>query len=128
MANFPEIEPSTRSYDLGEFSGSVSSSFAGGGVRFSHGEDSYGQEMTLAFLDISESDAALIRDHYRIQGSSHLSFILFSITWRAHSDPEAIAPPGARWVYVGAPREIHRKGKLYGMEVVLRYVGADPTS
>lgn len=128
MANFPEIEPSSRRYDLGAFSTSVSTSFAAGGVRFLHGDESFGHDMILSFLDVDRPTAALIRDHYRLQCGSHVSFILFSITWQGNSDPEGIVPLGGRWKYVESPREIHKKGKLYGIEVTLRYVGSEATA
>jgi hypothetical protein len=128
MANFPELEPSTRSYNFGKFPTSTAASFAAGGVRFLHGDDSFGHEMTLEFLDISEDDAALIREHYRDYDGGHRSFILFSITWRGHPDVNVLVPFQARWKYVGPPQEDHLQGKLYNVTVSLQYVGASITS
>lgn len=124
MANFPEIEPSTRRYSLGKFPTSKAVSFAAGGVRFLHGEESFGHEMILGFLDISEADTVALREHYREYNGGHRSFILYSITWRGHPDVDIIVPFNGRWKYSGKIKEIHKDGKLYGLEVLLVYVGA----
>ena len=128
MAPFPQLEPTERSFNLGGYSTSFASSFAAGDVRFSHGEDAYGHELTLSFLDISATDAALIRDHHRLQDGSHRSFPIWSATWRGHPTADLLVPFDARWKYAAPPREIHRRGKLYGMTVTVRYVGPLATS
>lgn len=128
MANFPALEPTERSYNLGIYPTSSAASFAAGDVRFSHGTDAYGHDLTLTFLDISATDAALIRDHHRGQEGSHRSFTIWSATWRGHPTVDVLVPLDARWKYAAPPREIHRKGKLYGMAVTVRYVGPLATS
>ena len=128
MAIFPEIEPSTRSYDLGDFTMSRVAGFGGGEVRFFHGgDDPIGHDATLTFELISGAELEEIREHYRGQDGGHVSFTLPAITWQGHPDG-GILPEASRWKYTSPPEETHRSGDLYDVTVAIRYVGIEPPS
>jgi hypothetical protein len=128
VAIFPALEPSTRTYDLGDFSMSRAAGFGGGEVRFMHaGADPIGHDASLGYELISGAELTLIRDHYRGQDGSHLSFQLPAIIWQGHP-VGGILPTFGRWRYAGPPDETHRSGDLYDVTVSLRYVGTEPPS
>ena len=124
MAIFPELEPYDRSYDFGDFAMSEANTFAGGSTRFTHSDEALGHGLTLEYLEISEADMTLIRDHYRGQEGGTLSFALPAIIWQGHPDVETLVPNGGRWKYAGLLEEQHLQGKLYNLTVPLQYVSA----
>ena len=124
MALFPALEPSTRSYVMGDFSMSRAAGFGGGDVRFLHSEAELGHDLALTFLDRSDDDLASIREHYRGQDGGHVSFQLPAIIWQGHSTDSDVVPITGRWVYAGPPEEIHGNGGIHDVTVALRYVGA----
>lgn len=125
-APFPELEPSKRSYDFGEFAMSATQGYGGGGVRFLHGGDEpLGHNVALDYDDISAEELALIRAHYRGQASAHVSFLLPDIIWRGHP-VGGILPVDGRWKYAGSLEEGHKKGNSYNVRVPLKYVGPEP--
>ena len=128
MASFPPLEPTTRSYDLGDFSMSRAAGFGGGEVRFLHGgDDPLGHDAELGYELISGAELAEIRNHYRGQDGGHVSFTLPAIIWQGHP-AGGILPEEGRWRYAGPPDETHRNGDLYDVTVALRYVGPEPPS
>ena len=128
MPMFPAIEPDRREYDLGDFAMSTSSSFTGGSVRFNHGYEAIGHDLTFSFLFRTDAELRAIRNHHRSQNGSHVSFFLPPIVWQALSTSSDIVPIAGRWKYAGPPREVHRNGKLHGLEVTLQYVGVASTA
>jgi hypothetical protein len=128
VATVPALEPTTRSYDLGDFSMSRAAGFGGGEVRFLHGgDDPLGHDASLGYEAISGAELELIREHYRGQDGSHVSFTLPAIIWQGHP-VGGIVPDGGRWRYAAPPEETHRSGDLYDVTVALRYVGTEPPS
>ena len=123
MATFPAIEPDERSFDMGKFPMSASGSVGGDQVRFNHVEEATGHDLSLTFLDRSDLALEDIREHYRGQGSEHVSFQLPSIIWQGHSTSSDIVPIEGRWVYAGPPAETHKSGGIHDVDVRLRYVG-----
>lgn len=127
MADFPEIEPTGRSYDFGSYAMSETSVYGGGAMRFSHSSVAVGFNLTLTFTDLGEDDLDLIRDHYRDQQGGYLSFLLPAIIWQGHADVEFLVPATDRWIYAGPPEEGDaRPGGFYDVTVPLRHVGAEP--
>lgn len=124
MATFPSLEPDNRSFDLGGYSLSTTSSISGTTVRFVHGDEITGHDLTLAFLDRSDDDLAAIREHYRGQDGGHVSFQLPAIIWQGHSTDSDVVPITGRWIYAGPPEETHKDGGIHDVAVALRYVGA----
>lgn len=126
MADFPELEPTGRSYDFGTYAMSEAAAFGGGSMRFSHSSTAVGFNLTLTFTDLGEDDLDLIRDHYTDRQGGYLSFLLPAIIWQGHSDPEFLAPATDRWIYASAPDEGEaRSGGFQDVTVTLRHVGAE---
>lgn len=119
MATFPELEPATRSYDLGAFPLTEQPSRSAGTVRFQHGETAVGFGLRLEYVELSDAEAAQIRSHYQGQGGSHRSFQLPAIIWRGHTFSGNVFPPSTRWRYADPPEEEHLSGGLVGVAVSL---------
>jgi hypothetical protein len=98
MANFPALDPAVRNYESGVFPVTIESGFNGGNVRFTHGSVKHGIELSLGYSALTEDNAALIRDHYRLQNGGHQSFLLPAIVYPVS---------GFRWKYESEPEEIH---------------------
>lgn len=128
MATFPAIEPTTRSYDFGDYAMSEANAFAGGSMRFLHADEPLGNGLTLDYQEISQADMDTIRTHYRTQEGGYLSFELPAIVWLGHPTNTTIAPATARWKYAAPLEEEHLQGKLYNVSIPLQYVGPLATS
>jgi hypothetical protein len=124
MEVFPAIEPSDRSFDMGDFPTTTAASFNGDEVRFNHGAEAVDHDLTITFLRRSDSVLEQIREHYRGQSGGHVSFQLPPIIWQGHSTDSDIVPIIGRWKYAGAPEERHRKGGRHDIVVRLQYVGS----
>ena len=125
-APFPNLEPSRRSYDFGEFPTSTAQGYGGGGVTFLHGgDDPINHEAVLDYDNRTAAELALIRSHYRGQSGEHVSFVLPDIIWRGHP-VEGILPTDGRWKYATELQEGHGKTGRDSVRVVLQYVGPEP--
>lgn len=107
MATFPELEPSTRSYDFGAFPLTEESSFSAGVVRFKHGDTPQNYQLTLGYSALTDAQASLIRTHFQSQGGGYRSFQLPPIIWRGHTFTGNVVPTNTRWRYTEAPEEEH---------------------
>jgi hypothetical protein len=125
MATFPELEPATRSFDFGLFPLSEEPSTSAGTVRFRHSTTPQNYRLTLGYVDLTDSGASLIRQHFQDQGGGYRSFLLPSIIWLGHSAATNIVPTGTLWRYIEAPTEEHRSGGYVNVTVAL---GSDGSS
>jgi hypothetical protein len=123
VAAFPAIEPDGRSYDFGEFAMSEANGVGGGAQRFSHANTPLGHQLTLEYVERSEAEITLIRNHYRACQGSYLAFRLPGIIWRGHSTVATLVPVSGRWKYAGEPEEEHLRARIYNVSVPLQYVG-----
>lgn len=128
MATFPAVGPSARTYTFGAFPVTEERGLGGGSVRFLHGRESYEHDMTLEFEAISESNAKLIRDHYRGQQGGSDAFQLSAEVWGGHTSLEDIAPGYVWWRYAAPIEETHRTDGRYDISIELQttsiFVGA----
>jgi hypothetical protein len=124
MAQFPELEPATRSYDFGLFPLTEEPSISAGIVRFRHGTTATNHQLTLSYEYLTDAEATLIRSHFHEQGGGYRSFLLPPIIWRGHSFTGNVVPPNTRWRYIEAPEEEHLKGGYVNVTVTL---GSDGT-
>lgn len=121
MASFPSIEPFSRSYDFGSFAGREEPAWAAGVVRYRHGANSaLGQQLSLTYIHLNDSDVQLIRNHYMLQQGGVIPFSLPAIIWSGHTSD--VFPAGIRWRYDGSPQEVQRSGGLVDVTVQLRSV------
>lgn len=107
MAKFPSLAPATRAYSFAEYPILVKESLNGTGVRFLSGDTPSGMVLSLVFTALTQADAKLIRDHYRRQGGTHVSFELPAAVWSGISDVGTLVGLSTLWRYVGPPTEEH---------------------
>jgi hypothetical protein len=119
MADFPSLEPDSRSYDLGTFAASEVAAAGGGMTRFSHGSLFSGLSMQLSYLRLPEASLQLLRDHYATQNGDAYSFVLPAIIWRGHTTSSQIVLISTLWKYVGAIGETHLGGGYFDATVPL---------
>ena len=124
MATFPELEPATRSYDFGLFPLTEEPSISAGIVRFRHSVTPQNYQLTLGYVDLTDAEAGLIREHFQGQGGGYRSFQLPAIIWKGHTFTGNVAPTNTRWRYTEAPEEEHRSAGYVNVTVAL---GSDGT-
>ena len=124
MATFPVLEPATRSYDFGLFPLTEEPSVSAGIVRFRHSVTQQNYQLTLGYVDLTDAEASLIREHYQSQGGGYNSFQLPSIIWAGHTFSNNIVPYTTRWRYIETPEEEHRSAGYVNVTVTL---GSDGT-
>ena len=107
MAIFPELVPTTRSYDFGAFPISEVPSASAGVVRFRHGVTPQNYSLTISYNALSDADATLIRNHFQLQGGGFRSFALPSAIWTNHSFSGNVAPYKMSWRYIEQIEEEH---------------------
>lgn len=107
MATFPALAPSTRSYSFGEYPVTTEAGFGGGSVRFLHNTTPNGITLDLTFNALTQANAALIRDHYRGQDGTHVSFELPDKVWIGQSSASNITASTTYWRYAQPPSEEH---------------------
>ena len=124
MATFPELEPATRSYDFGLFPLTEEPSISAGIVRFRHSVTPQNYQLTLGYVDLTDAEASLIRQHFQGQGGGYRSFQLPSIIWKGHTFSVNVVPTNTRCRYTAAPEEEHRSAGYVNVTVTL---GSDGT-
>jgi hypothetical protein len=124
MATFPVLEPATRSYDFGLFPLTEEPSVSAGIVRFRHSVTQQNYQLTLGYVDLTDAEASLIREHYQSQGGGYLSFQLPATVWAGHTFSGNIVPYTTRWRYIETPEEEHRSAGYVNVTVAL---GSDGT-
>lgn len=92
-------------------------------VLFSYSSNRYGIRLTLIYDLLSQSDAQLLRSHYRGQQGATDPFLLPSVIWSGHSSPSNIAPTSTLWLWNSEPPEDHRSGLLFDVPVSLISLG-----
>lgn len=119
MATFPELEPVSRNYSFGAFPLTEQPSMSAGTVRFLHGTQTFDYRLTLAYVYLTDTDAAQIRTHYQGQGGSYRPFMLPPIIWKGHTFSGNVFPVATQWRYAAAPEETHHENGRYSMDVAL---------
>ncbi|MEI8251272.1 MAG: discoidin domain-containing protein [Synechococcus sp. ELA057] len=119
MATFPALSPAARSYSMGRFAMTTQAGLGGNQIKFLHSIKKTGVAMTLAYENLTQAEMASIRDHYRGQQGSFVSFLLPSAAWAGQSSVTNIVPSGTRWKYVAPPEETQKSGGLVDVTVSL---------
>lgn len=126
MADFPELEPTTRAWDFGAYAMSEAPAVGGGAIRFNHATEAVGITLAMTFEGLADNDLQLIRDHYYAQQGGYLSFLLPAVIWLGHTSTTDVAPATDRWIYASPPDEGDAKqGGFYDVTVTLRHVGPE---
>ncbi len=124
MATFPELEPATRAYDFGLFPLTEQPSLSAGIVRFRHSVTPQNYQLKIGYINLTNAEASLIREHFQSQGGGYRSFQLPPIIWSGHTFSGNVAPTNTRWRYIDAPEEEHRSAGYVNVTVAL---GSDGT-
>jgi len=117
MAKFPALEPLQREWTLPEFPVTQERN-----IRFLHGLVPANQQLTLTYINLTNAEAALIREHYRAQQGSYLAFTLSDEVMNGLSQTTILQPYSLLWRYEGQPSETHKDAALYDITVELRSV------
>jgi hypothetical protein len=121
MADFPSLEPTSRTWLMGDYPQLVHSGASGGEVRFIQGSDRVGQRLTLGYEYLTESEAQQILDHFEGQQGSIVAFDLPSIIWDGYSSPP-VSSSEYQWRYVGAFEVSNSAPLRYNMNIELETV------
>jgi hypothetical protein len=131
MANFPALEPNTRSYDItGELPLAIEQAWPAGQVRYRTGYAplaSVGLQLQLSYLDLREAQVQLLRNHYAFQQAGLVPFALPPVIFQGITGN--VFPPGIQWRYTGTPVETQKKGGLFDVTVPLEsmaYTAVEP--
>jgi hypothetical protein len=118
MATFSSLRPRGRSFGFGDYQVTNETTSAGS-VRFLHGSSSTNQPVRLRFIDLTQAEARLIRNHYRGQDGGHIPFQLSALAWAGHTDFNDLVPSTTRWRYASEPRETQKNGGFSDVTVEL---------
>lgn len=121
MADFPALRPAARKYSLGGFPVTTEAD-SGGSVRFLHGTAAFGHTLDLDFPGLTETQATLIREHYRTQNGGYIPFALSTQAWAGHASMTDLVPSTTLWKYAQAPDETHHPRGIVDVQVRLRSV------
>jgi hypothetical protein len=119
MATFPALKPATRRYSMGVFPVTEERGFGGGSIRFRHGSTAYGHNLELGFVALTQTQAKLIRDHYRSQQGGYISFPLSTYAWAGHTSFTDLVPVTTYWRYSASPQESHKANGYVDVSVSL---------
>lgn len=78
--------------------------------------------LELGYLDLSQSEARLIRNHYRGQDNGHQPFQLSTLAWAGHTSLTDLVPATTYWRYVAQPEETQKNGGFVDVSVQLESV------
>ena len=98
MADFPSLEPTTRTFGLGDTPQLLHDSVSGVGVRFVQGSDRVQQRLSLGYEYLTESEAKQIIDHFNGQQGSLIAFDLPNIIWSGYTTPP-VSSSDYQWRY-----------------------------
>ena len=119
MATFPTLTPAGRSYSLGRFAMTTQAGLGGSQIKFLHSTNKSGVAMTLTFENLTQAEMADIRDHYRGQQGSFVSFLLPDEVWAGQSSVTNIVPTGTQWKYAAPPEETQKSAGYVDVSVSL---------
>lgn len=104
---FPELKPTSRSFDAGNYPVKTFTAQSGAEVRILYGDKKTGSKLNLSYENITDDKAALFLDHYDEIKGTYGTFDIVADT-RAGWSPSA-APfgfrigTGAKWRYQSPP-------------------------
>lgn len=114
MADFPAIEPTTRTYGLGRYSEADVAGIAGTTVRFVHRSAAIDRPLSLAFQELVLAEMDDIRQHFKDHGT-HRAFRLPGVVWCGRTGEANTTA----WKYAGQPSEAPGDGLFYTATVEL---------
>lgn len=122
MADFPSLEPASRSWSMGAYPVTMQPAWGMAPFAFRHGLKPAAHALALGYQLLTAAQAAQIRSHYHGQRGQLLPFSLPSIIWRGALSATGPVDEATQWRYVSPPEETHRVGGLVDMTVELESV------
>ena len=106
MATFPALRPSSRSYRPGNYPMVEYSAMSGAKWKRVMGNRRFGMELDLSFVNVDDSVAVMVLQHYDGEGGTFRRFPLSPEVFDGmDSSLEAALqpPPNVRWAYADQP-------------------------
>jgi len=103
---FPNLVPTSRVFDAGEYPIKNFRSQSGVEIRILYGSQRTGMKLELSYDNIADGDAQAFIDHYDEVNGSYGTFTIPSITkngWTGSASTIDVAT-GNSWRYEGAPQ------------------------
>ena len=102
MTAFPNLEPNSVSYDLGGLNVSTEETQNGAPVLFRHSLRQSNFRITLTYTNLTQTQVALIRQHYTDSAGSHRTFTMAASLWNGG----AVMPADGLYRYGAKPEEV----------------------
>ena len=74
--NYPSVQPSSRTYDPGDWANKRFNSVSGAEVRIRYGDKRYNAKLSLIYTNISDEEANAFLAHYDAQYGTYKAFVL----------------------------------------------------
>jgi hypothetical protein len=91
----------------------------GNQIKFLHSDLKNSAVLALTYENLTQTEMASIRDHYRGQQGTAVSFLLPDEIWAGQSSVANIVPDGTRWKYVSPPEETQKTAGYVDVTVSL---------
>ena len=114
MTDFPSLKPNSVSYDLGGLNVSAEETQNGAPVLFRHSLRQSNYRITLTYTDLTQTQVALIRQHYIDSAGSHRTFTVAPALWNGGD----VMPSDGLYRYGAKPEEV-QAGMLTDVTVEL---------
>tara|TARA_R100001460_G_scaffold22698_1_gene46092 strand:- start:234 stop:770 length:537 start_codon:yes stop_codon:yes gene_type:complete len=112
---FPELIPTSISFDQGRPNISEYNAFGAGPIRFRHSLFISNQSLQLEYVGLSEANVQKIRDHYEEVGGTFGAFTAPLAIWGG----AGVAQSDSEYRYAETPTEVHT-GLYFNLTVRLR--------
>ena len=99
MATFPSIAPNSRLYVPGSLPAVIATSLSGRATAFRRGNRRIAQTLSLTYEYLTESNMALIKDHYIGQNGTFEIFFLSAEVWGDFVTPPIPLLSDFAWKY-----------------------------
>ena len=109
---FPTLEPTSRTFDSGDYPVKKYQAQNGAEVRILYGSNRTNMKLSLSYANISDSNAELFLDHYDEMKGTYDTFDVASVNqndrakagWEGNTDALGAGVSGARYRYEGPPQ------------------------
>jgi hypothetical protein len=99
MATFPSLAPNTRLYIPGNLPATIQASLSGRATAFRSGNRRIAQTLSLSYEYLTETNMALIKDHYIGQNGTFEIFFLSAEVWGDFATPPIPLLSDFAWRY-----------------------------
>lgn len=117
MSTFPPLAPDSIGYNLGGLNVTEESTLTGGPVRFRHSLQVNGHRLVLEYKNLTQTQMALIRDHYTDNSGTHGQFTVPALIW---GDADVV-PFSSLYRYASTPNE-EQLGVFFNVTVELQLI------